>query len=675
MKIKKIKYLFSVSLALLCFLNCSEDVNNLSFIDDVVAPTNLKAVFNIVPDNSGLVSITPNADGAVSYEIGFGDGSEDIAVVETGESVNHVYAEGNYTVSIKAIGITGLESEATQQLVVSFRAPENLVINADIDDSNPFQVNVSATADYAASFLVYFDSSNPDEEPTPMALEETVSFVYPLVGDYTVRVVAQSGGVETIEGTADVTVSTPTELPIDFEVFDTTVFFGFGGASGEVIDNPDTNGNSSAKVAKIVKGAPEVWAGNVIVASSPIDFSTKKLITLDVWSPRPGGTLTFKLENLNDAGIFIEKQVTLVGNSQWEEVSIDFSDIDEAQSYQKLVWFFDLGTAGDGSDDWTFYVDNIDQDFAGVVTSQMIEDFEGTPPAFTVFGDIAATEVIANPDASGINTSANVAQLTKSNGSQVWAGTFFETAAPIDLAAFGQINVKTWSPTAGIVVKLKLENADASVTHEVDLNTTVANAWENLLYDFSAAPVADYVRIVIFFDFGNAGDGSLYYYDDIELIGSGGIPDLEFQNFEGAAPAFTVFGDIAATEVIANPDASGINTTGNVAQLTKSNGSQVWAGTFFEVGTPLDLSSYTQISVKTWSPKSGIVVKLKLENADASIVHEQDLNTSVTNTWEELVYDFSGAPAADYVRVVIFFDFGTAGDDSVYYFDEFKLTN
>lgn len=675
MKIKKIKYLFSVSLALLFFLNCSEDVNNLSFIDDVVAPTNLKAVFNIVPDNSGLVSITPNADGAVSYEIGFGDGSEDIAIVETGESVTHVYAEGNYTVSIKAIGITGLESEATQQLVVSFRAPENLVINADIDDSNPFQVNVSATADYAASFLVYFDSSNPDEEPTQMALEETVSFVYPLVGDYTVRVVAQSGGVETTEGTADVTVSTPTELPIDFEVFDTTVFFGFGGASGEVIDNPDTNGNPSAKVAKIVKGAPEVWAGNVIVASAPIDFSTKKLITLDVWSPRPGGTLTFKLENLNDAGIFIEKQVTLVGNSQWEEVSIDFSDIDESQSYQKLVWFFDLGTAGDGSDDWTFYVDNIDQDFAGVVTSQMIEDFEGTPPAFTVFGDIAATEVIANPDASGINTSANVAQLTKSNGSQVWAGTFFETAAPIDLAAFGQINVKTWSPTAGIVVKLKLENADASIVYEQDLNTSVASAWENLLYDFSAAPVADYVRIVIFFDFGNAGDGSLYYYDDIELIGSGGIPDLEFQNFEGAAPAFTVFGDIAATEVIANPDASGINTTGNVAQLTKSSGSQVWAGTFFEVATPLDLTSYTQISVKTWSPKSGIVVKLKLENADASIVHEQDLNTSVTNTWEELVYDFSGAPAADYVRVVIFFDFGTAGDDSVYYFDEFKLTN
>ena len=52
-----------------------------------------------------------------------------------------------------------------------------------------------------------------------------------------------------------------------------------------------------------------------------------------------------------------------------------------------------------------------------------------------------------------------------------------------------------------------------------------------------------------------------------------------------------------------------------------------------------------------------------------------DINNAVINGWEELVYDFSGAPAADYVRVVMFFDFGTPGDDSVYYFDEFTLTN
>ena len=58
--------------------------------------------------------------------------------------------------------------------------------------------------------------------------------------------------------------------------------------------------------------------------------------------------------------------------------------------------------------------------------------------------------------------------------------------------------------------------------------------------------------MVIFFDFGTAGDDSIYYYDDIELVGT--LQDLSFQDFEGTAPTFTVFGNIADTEVVANPD-------------------------------------------------------------------------------------------------------------------------
>ena len=67
----------------------------------------------------------------------------------------------------------------------------------------------------------------------------------------------------------------------------------------------------------------------------------------------------------------------------------------------------------------------------------------------------------------------------------------------------------------------KIENADASVTSEVDLVNAVANAWEPLNYDFTGAPGFDpsveYVRAVIFFDFGNAGDGSTYYWDDLQF--------------------------------------------------------------------------------------------------------------------------------------------------------------
>ncbi|MFH4966935.1 hypothetical protein V8G61_01920 [Gaetbulibacter sp. M240] len=668
---KTLKYL--ISFVLVLFVSCDPDNNDLSFVESAQSPTDISLAFEISQDNSGLVSITPNGMGAVTYNIDLGDGSEVQASVKQGESYEHVYSEGTYSLTVEAIGITGLKNVVTQDLVVSFKAPENLVIDAQIDSANPFQVNVSATADFAASFEVYFDTSNPDEVATPMQLGETVSFEYPAVGDYTIKVVALSGGAESTEGTTDITINVPVELPIGFEVFDASKYIGFGGATAEIVDNPDTSGKPAGIVAKTEKNGPEVWAGNVIILSSPIDFSNKKVINLDIWSPRAGGKFLMKLENLNDPGIFIEKEVTLEGNSTWENVDIDFSDVDTSQSYQKIVWFFDIGTVGSGGADWTFYLDNIKQDFAGVPIAQMIQDFEGAAPTFTNFGG-AGVEVIANPDASGINTSANVAALTKSNGSEVWAGSFFETGAPIDLATFGSINVKTWSPKAGITVKLKLENADASVTYEVDQTTTVADAWENILFDFSEAPAGNYMRVVLFFDFGTAGDGSTYYYDDVELKGTGQLPPLGFQDFEGAAPTFTNFGG-AGVEVIANPDASGINTSANVAALTKSNGSEVWAGSFFEVGTPLDLTSYTSISVKTWSPKAGITVKLKLENVDASVTHEVDLTTTVADGWETLTYDFSAAPVADYMRVVIFFDFGTAGDGSSYYYDDFALTN
>ena len=517
---KTLKYLFSIGLFLLVFVGCTDDDRDLDYLNDIVEPTEVSAIFNITPDNSGLVTITPNATNAVSYNVNYGDGTEELAVVGQGESAEHIYAEGTYTVNIEAIGITGLKTETTQQLVVSFRPPENLDITAVISASNPFLVEVSATADYAASFKVFFDTTNTEEEPTLLMLDGTVSFEYPLVGDYTVKVVALSGGVESTEATVVVTISTPTELPIDFEIFDTTVFFGFGGASGDVIDNPDMNGNESAKVARIVKGAPEVWAGNVIVASAPIDFSVKKLIKLDVWSPRPGGKLLFKLENLDDANINIEKEVTLIGNSAWEEVVIDFSDIDISQTYQKLVWFFDIGTAGDGSSDWTFYVDNIRQAFAGVVVSQSIEDFEGVAPTFTNFGGIAPTEVIANPDMSGINTSANVAQFTKSVGAEFWGGSFFDLAEPLDLTTFKSISVKTWAPRTDVIIRLKVENTNNSDEFfEVDALTTVANTWEELVFDFTDAPAFNYDRIVIFFDFdpSNPGDGSVYYFDEFTL--------------------------------------------------------------------------------------------------------------------------------------------------------------
>lgn len=666
--LKSLTFLF----ILLFALACETDEDKYYDLDNIQAPANVNAVFDITQDNTGLVTIIPNSEGATKYMIDFGDGAS--AELGTLEEAIHTYVEGIYQVGITAHGITGLTTETQKELNVTFKAPEDLAVTISKDATNPKIVSVSATATFATIIDIYFGDVE-DEEPTHVLPGEVAMHTYTEIGDYEVKVIAKSAGAATTEYTEIITIeaaSDPINLPIDFESFTINYAFSdFGGVASSVIDNPDASGiNTSAKVGQSIKTAgAETWGGTILTMETPIDFSVKRSFKVKVWSPKAGAVVKLKVENLTNGDISAEVDATTTLASAWEELSFDFSAIDISNEYQKVVLFFDFGNVGD---DAIYYFDDIMLKFADAPSSSPVQDFEGEAPVFTAFGN-ATAEVVTNPDQSGINTTMNTAMLTKAAGAETWAGAFFEVPV-LDLDTYSNIKVKTWSPKSGIVVKLKLENADASITHEVDVTNTTANEWEELTYDFSGAPAADYVRIVMFFDFGNAGDDAVYYYDEIELANEGGSsPVLGFQDFEGDAPAFTDFGN-AVTEVVANPDVSGLNTTANVAKQTKTSGSETWAGSFFGVDA-LDLSNYSKIRVKIWSPKSGIVVKLKLENADASIVHEVDLSTTTANAWEELTYDFSGAPAADYVTVVMFFDFGNAGDDSVYYYDEFELTN
>lgn len=57
---------------------------------------------------------------------------------------------------------------------------------------------------------------------------------------------------------------------------------------------------------------------------------------------------------------------------------------------------------------------------------------------FGDFGNAFASK-IANPDASGINTSANVAQVVKIPGAEVWAGTAITLTEPIDFSVYQKL--------------------------------------------------------------------------------------------------------------------------------------------------------------------------------------------------------------------------------------------
>jgi hypothetical protein len=80
---------------------------------------------------------------------------------------------------------------------------------------------------------------------------------------------------------------------------------------------------------------------------------------MKVYSPRVGAKVLLKVENQNDGGIAYEREVSTTKSGEWETLSFDYTGINTANSYQKIVLIFDLGTPGDGSANFTWYFDDI----------------------------------------------------------------------------------------------------------------------------------------------------------------------------------------------------------------------------------------------------------------------------------------------------------------------------
>ncbi|NBL64100.1 hypothetical protein GV828_02670 [Flavobacterium sp. NST-5] len=512
---KNFKYI--IGLFLLFAIGCSDDNNDLGFVENAESPKNISALFTITQDNSGLVTIRPNGEGATQYKVDFGDGTPQSEIFLPGQTVNHSYAEGNYTVSITATGINGKETVYTQPLTVSFLAPTDLDLVVNPENGNPFQLNFSATANLETYFEIYF-GEDPDQEPVQFNEGQTVSHTYANIGTYQVRLIAYSGGSATTEIIEEITIFNPLILPLNFESTTLNYAFGdFGGTFSEVVNNPaPSEFNASSRVGRHVKNnGAETWGGTTIALDEPVDFSTMTKISMKVWSPVAGAVVKLKFENLNDANIAMEvDQTTTVANG-WETLVYDFGTVNNDNAYQRIALFFDFGNNGNGAN---YYFDDIKLT-SGEAVLELPVTFENNSINynFTNFGGAGAGPV-ANPNPSGINNSANVAVFNKPNGAETWAGTFLTFPDALDFSVLQKIKMKVWSPQSGITVMMKLENADASQFVEVPVVNSVANGWEELTFDFTGINTANqYVKIVLFFDFNVAGNGASYYFDDIKL--------------------------------------------------------------------------------------------------------------------------------------------------------------
>ncbi len=364
---KKITSIFSLATLLLIFaVSCTlkDGIDkDLDFLN-TASSANSDKVFSISNDNSGNVRITPTGEGVSSFTVNFGHGSGSAAsaTVLPGGSTTHSYPEGSYTVTIIATDIAGKETSATYSLQVTYRAPENLAVTLDQSVHN---LSVSATADYAASYLVYFGDVS-EETGTPLATGKTISHVYKSAGNYNLTVVSLSGGAATSQKVTAITITDPFGLPIDFESTFIDYFFGTfgGGQKFEKVANPYPGGlNTSATVGKYTKGA-EGWSGTYSPLNNSIDFSVGKVIKVLVYNPDPamiGFKVNMELESAEggtpENGVAVLK-VPFTKSGEWEELVFDYSTISEIPSttkFSQLVLRFNDTYDGAGA---VFYIDN-----------------------------------------------------------------------------------------------------------------------------------------------------------------------------------------------------------------------------------------------------------------------------------------------------------------------------
>ncbi len=336
--------------------------------------------------------------------------------------------------------------------------------------------------------------------------------------------------------------------------------------------------------------------------------------------------------------------------------------------------------------------------------AQTTYDFESqaTSLTFQYFGsslDPQLTTKIANPDKNGINTSENVGKFIKAAGAQVWAGGFANPAPAslIDAKAGSVICVKVWMNQPGNLA-LKLEAPEGGgETWITKQDYTTPKQWQELCFSVDAPSLEDsklpaagkiFGQIVLFFNFGSPGGSAdeTFYFDDI-ILPVGSVKTTTILDFEEPETSgeFSYFGspiDGQKTEIIDNPNATGINTSARVSKYLKPAVAEVWAGAYSnpDPATPIDVTGGAQICIKVHMDHIGNLA-MKLENsADGKPNWIQKVSNTKINEWEELCFDptlpslegpFESANSV-YSRIVLFFDFGSpgTGKDVTSYFDD-----
>ncbi|WP_392347407.1 carbohydrate binding domain-containing protein [uncultured Polaribacter sp.] len=358
---KHIKTIYKAFIILIFISACTED-ENLDFLENIAPPTNVEAIFKITQDNTGLVTVIPTAEGTVSFDVHFGDTTVEPAKLEQGTTVDHIYVEGSYEVTLIAYNSIGKTTEVLLPLVVSFQAPQNLVVTLENDAAVSKQLNITATAEFATTYEFYSGEASVTQPVAIANIGDVLNYQYAEAGVYDVKVIAKGGAVETTEYTEEFEV-TEILAPIENAPSPSTrdavdVISIFSDKYTDVADsdfNPNWN-QSTIYSAFDLNGDAIIQYSNLnyqgIDIGSEIDASSMETLHIDIWTTDATSINIYPLPNgvVPSDERFVTKTLEA---DQWNSFDIPMSEFtDQGLTIDALKQFKFVGSG-------TVFIDNL----------------------------------------------------------------------------------------------------------------------------------------------------------------------------------------------------------------------------------------------------------------------------------------------------------------------------
>ncbi len=144
----------------------------------------------------------------------------------------------------------------------------------------------------------------------------------------------------------------------------------------------------------------------------------------------------------------------------------------------------------------------------------LVADWDTQNPTNAYVWAGTLTQGVANPDATGLNTSAKVLQYDRPAASYQ---AFHVEFTPSKLILNPVFSMLVYSPVAGAKIRVDLHDENGTKIGEVASTVATANVWTEVTFDFAGSllPSLNYKSFEIYPNYNDGTNAETYYFDDM----------------------------------------------------------------------------------------------------------------------------------------------------------------